>query len=117
MVVVTGNWRIWMAGMAASLVIFAVVFFAVIKPSSDTANQAIKSGLQQSQQVINQAQKQLGTAEKQAGSAEKQAGAAAGAVSTQAQQQLSNASKLAACVSAAGTDVAKATACQVKFAH
>ena len=31
MVLVTGNWRIWLAGMAASLVIFAVVFFTVIQ--------------------------------------------------------------------------------------
>jgi predicted PurR-regulated permease PerM len=117
MVVVTSNWRIWLAGMAASLVIFGVLFFTVIKPSSDTANQAIKSGLQQSQQAINQAQKQLGTAEQQAGSVGSQAGAVAGAVSTQAQQQLNNAAKLTACISAAGTDVAKAEACQVKFAH
>ena len=62
MLVVTTNWRLWMAGMAVSLAIFGVVFFTVIKPSSDSANQALKSGLQQSQQVINQAQKQLGTA-------------------------------------------------------
>jgi hypothetical protein len=59
MVLVTGNWKLWMVGMAASLAIFLVLFFTVIKPSSDTANQAVKSGLQQSQQVLNQAQKQI----------------------------------------------------------
>ena len=46
MVLVTGNWRIWLAGMAASLAIFAVVFFTVIQPSTNTANQALKTGLQ-----------------------------------------------------------------------
>ncbi len=59
MVLVTGNWRIALAGLAASLVIFGVLFFTVIQPSQNTANQAIKSGLQQSQQALNQAQKQL----------------------------------------------------------
>ena len=111
MVVVSTNWRLWMAGMAVSLAIFGVVFFTVIKPSSDTANQAIKSGLQQSQQAINQAQKQLGSASSQASSAASQAGAAG----TAAQTQLNKASKLTACLSAAGTDVAKVSACQVKF--
>ena len=63
--------------MAVSLTIFGVVFFTVIKPSSDTANQAIKSGLQQSQQAIDQAKKQFGTAASQGGSASGQAGAVA----------------------------------------
>jgi len=59
MVLVTGNWRIAMAGLAASLLIFGVLFFTVIQPSQNTANQAIKTGLQQSQQALNQASKQL----------------------------------------------------------
>ena len=59
MVVVTNNWKLWFAGLGASLVIFAVVFFAVIQPSQNTANQALKTGLQQSQQALNQAQKQF----------------------------------------------------------
>ncbi len=104
MLVVTTNWRLWLAGMAVSLAIFGVVFFTVIKPSSDTANQALKSGLQQSQQAINQAQKQLGTTSGQAGS-----------VATSANKQLDKASKLTACLSQAGTDVGKVQACQVKF--
>ena len=111
MVVVNTNWRLWMAGMAVSLAIFGVVFFTVIKPSSDTANQAIKSGLQQSQQAIDQAKKQFGTATSQAGSAAGQAGA----VATSAQTQLTKASKLTACLSHAGTDVGAVQACQVKF--
>jgi hypothetical protein len=106
MVLVTGNWRMWMAGMAVSLAIFAVVFFAVIKPSQNTANQAVKTGLQQTQQALNQAQKQLTTASGQAG-----------APTGQVKQQLSTAAKLTACVSAAGTDATKLQACQVKFSH
>jgi hypothetical protein len=46
--------------MAASLAIFAVPAFTVIKPSSDTANQAVTSGLQQSQQVLNQSGPEAG---------------------------------------------------------
>ena len=111
MVLVTGNWRTWMIGMAASLVIFAVVFFVAIKPSTDTANQAVKQGLQQSQQVIKGAEKQLSTAGSQLSNASGQAGA----VSGQASQALSKAAKLTNCVAAAGTDVTKVQACQVQF--
>jgi hypothetical protein len=103
MVLVTGNWRLWAIGMAASLAIFVVVFFAVIKPSTDTANQAIKTGMQQSQQVINQAKKQLS------------ASGATGAVSSQATQQLNKASKLTSCVAAAGTDTSKLANCQAQY--
>ena len=113
MVLVTGNWRIWLAGMFASLAIFAVIYFTVIQPSTDTANQAVKTGLQQSQQVINQAKKQLGSAAAQAGSANGQVKAATGA----AQKQLSAAAKLTGCVQSAGTDPTKLQACQVKFGH
>jgi hypothetical protein len=105
MVLVTGNWKLWLVGMAASLAIFAVLFFTVIKPSSDTANQAVKSGLQQSQQVLNQAQQQITSA-----------GGAGNSVTKQAKQQLSKASKLTSCVAAAGTDPSKVEACQSKYA-
>lgn len=111
MVLVTGSLRIWMAATAASLLIFAVLSFTVIQPSTNTANQAIKAGEQQAQQVINQAQKQLSSASGQAGSASGQAST----VATQAQQPLNNAAKLSACVTAAGTDVGKIQACQAKY--
>jgi hypothetical protein len=58
-VLVTGSWKLWLAGLAASLAIFGVVYFTAIKPSTDTANQAIKQGMQQTQQAIHQAQQQL----------------------------------------------------------
>jgi pectate lyase len=96
----TNNWRIWMVGMAASLAIFLVVYFTVIKPSTDTANQVLRTGLQQSQQAINQASKQLGAAGG--------AGSAGGAA-------VSTAQKLTACVAAAGTNTGKIEACQAKF--
>ncbi len=124
MVLVTGNWKMWFAGLAASLLIFGVVFFTVIKPSSDTANQAVKTGIQQSQQAINQAQKQLSkdtspaaAATGQAGAAASQAAGQAKAATGQVQSTLSKAAKLTQCVSTAGTDATKLQACQVKFAH
>jgi hypothetical protein len=106
MVIVTNNWRLWLAGLAVSLIAFLVLFFAVIKPSSDTANNAVRSGLQQSQQAINDATKQFNNASSQAGGS-----------STQAGQALSKAAKLTACVSAAGTDLGKIQACQVQYGH
>jgi negative regulator of sigma E activity len=106
MVVVTNNWKLWFAGLGASLVIFAVVFFAVIQPSQNTANQALNTGLRQSQQALNQAQKQLSTAGQQAGTA-----------APQVQQALSKSSQLTGCLSQAGTDVGKVEACQTKFGH
>jgi hypothetical protein len=107
MVLVSNSWRVWLAGTAASLVIFAVVYFAVIAPSMNTANQAIKSGVQQSQQVIKQAQQQLSSAGGQGGAA------ATGTV----QKALGKAAKLTACVEAAGTDPTKMQACQVKYSN
>jgi hypothetical protein len=104
--------------MAVSLLIFAVLFFTVIQPSTNTANQAIKTGEQQAQQAISQAQKQLSSATGQASAASGQASAASGQASgvpAQAQQQLSKAAKLSACVTSAGTDVGKIQACQAKY--
>jgi predicted PurR-regulated permease PerM len=115
MVLVTASWRMWLIGLAASLAIFGVVYFTVIKPDQNTANQALKSGLQQTQQAINQAQKQLSTTGGQASSVVSQATKQAGAANSQAQKTLNNVSKLATCVSAAGTDAAKLSECQVKF--
>lgn len=111
MVLVSGNWRIALVGMALSLIIFLVLLFAVILPSQNTANQAIKTGLHQSQQALNQAQKQINSANKQSSSASSQASS----VTRTAQHKLSQAAKLAGCVSSAGTDVSKVQACQAKF--
>ena len=122
MVMVTGNWRIALAGLAASLLIFGVLFFAVIQPSQNTANQAIKTGLQQSQQAINQASKALSTAGSQTipsatpqapAQVQQQVSKAAG----QAQQTLNKAAKLANCLSQAGIDTSKVQACQAQYGH
>jgi hypothetical protein len=59
----------WLAGLAVSLGIFAVLYFTVIRPDTNTANQAIKTGLQQSQQELDQAQKQVSSASGQASAA------------------------------------------------
>lgn len=106
MLLVTTSKRMWLIGMGVSLAIFLILYLTVIKPSSDTANQAIRSGLQQSQQVLSQASK-----------AEQSAAGAAGAAgaSGQAQQTLSRAAKLTACVAAAGTDPTKLEACKSKY--
>jgi hypothetical protein len=122
MVMVTGNWRIALAGLAASLLIFGVLFFAVIQPSQNTANQAIKTGLQQSQQAINQASKALNSAASQTipaatpqapAQVQQQVSKAAG----QAQQTLNKAAKLANCLSQAGIDTSKVQACQAQYGH
>ncbi len=43
----------WLVGLAVSVGIFLVIYFTVIKPTTDTANKAINNGLQQ----VNQGQK------------------------------------------------------------
>jgi flagellar biosynthesis/type III secretory pathway M-ring protein FliF/YscJ len=111
MVYYTNNWRIYLLGLAASLVIFGVVFFTVIKPNSDTANQAVKAGVQQAQQAaaqFDQAAGQTGTV-----SSQPQGPATTG----HAERAINSAARLATCVSDAGTDVAKIQSCQVKFSH
>jgi hypothetical protein len=126
MVIVNTSWKRWAAGLAVSLIIFLVLYLTVIQPSTNTANQAIKAGEVQTQQAIKQAQQQINSAATQAngasGRASKQAAAAGAkankqiaAAGAQANQQLNQAGKLAACVSAAGTDTGKLQACQVKY--
>jgi len=55
-----GGWRYWLAGLAVSVGIFAVLYFTVIKPTTDTANNAIRTSLEQSQRQLNQAEKLTG---------------------------------------------------------
>src|SRR5215203_2766463 len=58
-----GGWKIWLAGLAVSLGIFAVLYFTVIKPTTDTANDAIKTSLKQSQQQLNEAKENAPSAQ------------------------------------------------------
>jgi hypothetical protein len=111
MVLITGNRRMWFAYAALSLVLFLIVYFAVIRPDQNTANQALKSGLQQSQQVINQAKQQLSTAGAQTSGASGQATKAV----ANGQAVLDKAQKLTACVASAATDATKLQACQSKY--
>jgi membrane-bound ClpP family serine protease len=104
MVLITGNTRIWLVGTVISLIIFGVLYFTVIKPDNNTANQALRTGLQQSQQVLNQAQKQINSAAQ-----------SSGVNSAAAQQVVNKASQLSSCIAAAGTDVSQAQACAAKF--
>ena len=128
MVLVTTSWQRWAAGLAASLVVFLVLYLTVIQPSTNTANQAVKAGMQQTQQAIKQAQQQLnsagagnqasvasGHASKQVAVAKAKANQQLAAAGAKANQQLNTAGKLAACVAAAGTDTGQLQACQVKY--
>ncbi len=118
MILVSNSWRIYLVGLAVSLAIFGVVYFTVIKPSSDTANQAVKTTLQQSQQALNQAQKQVGQATSQAGAgagSTSGSGASGAGTSGQVQQTVNKVQKLTACIAAAGTDVTKIQACRSQF--
>lgn len=117
MVIVSGNWRVAIIGSIVSLVIFLILYFTVIQSDNNTANQAIKAGLQQTQQALKQSQSQVNQAVKQAQSSGLPASAAAQATSASkaATSTLSNAQKLASCVANAGTDVSAITACQAKY--
>jgi hypothetical protein len=76
------------------LIIFAVMYFTVIKPSSDTANDAIRNATQQAGQQINEARKHAPPG---------------------AQKALDDAARLTACVEKAGTDSSALLACQSKY--
>jgi hypothetical protein len=52
-VVSSGRW--WIASAAVSLIIFLIVYFTIIKPDQNTANQALRAGEQQVQQAVNSA--------------------------------------------------------------
>ncbi len=88
LVLSSGRW--WLASAAVSLIIFLIVYFTVIKPDNNTANQLLKSGEQQVQQAVNSA---------------KSSGAKVPAGVT----------NLANCIAAAGTDTGKIQACDSKF--
>jgi F0F1-type ATP synthase membrane subunit b/b' len=89
-VIIVGNPRYRLISLAVTVVILIVVYFAIIKPTNNTVNSALKT----SQQELNNAFKQSGQA------------------SSSAAQ---SAQKLQACILAAGTDVSKAQACAAKF--
>jgi hypothetical protein len=84
MIVRSPKWAL--LSLAVSLGIFLILYFTVIQPDNNTANNAIKQGEQQVQQAVDQA-----------------GGVPAGV------------SNLANCLVAAGADTGKIQACQAKF--
>jgi predicted PurR-regulated permease PerM len=90
-----GGGKYWLAGLLVSVGIFAVIYFTVIKPTTDTANDVLRTSLQQSQQQLNQAKQS--------------------APDAQSKKALSQAEKLTSCLQDAGTDVSKVEDCQAKF--
>jgi hypothetical protein len=90
-----GGGKYWLAGLLVSVGIFAVIYFTVIKPTTDTANDVLRTSLQQSQQQLKQAEKS--------------------APDAQSKKQLSQAEKLTACLQDAGTDVSKVQDCQANY--
>ena len=91
MTIVVRNPMYRLIGIAVSLIIVAVIYFAVIKPNQDTANTAITQSEQQVQQAVNQADKRSG-----------------GAVPKGVKD-------LTSCMTAAGSDTGKIQACAAKF--
>jgi hypothetical protein len=86
---VTRNPKYFLISLAVSIGIFLIVYFTVIRPDNNTANNAIRQGEQQVQQAVNQAAKN-------------------GAVPA-------SITNLASCMAAAGTDTGKIQACAAKF--
>jgi hypothetical protein len=91
MVLVWRNPMARLISLAVSLAIIAIVYFAVIKPNNNAANNAAVQGEKQLQQAVSQANKQTG-----------------GAIPA-------GATNLVNCIAAAGTDTGKLQACRAKF--
>ena len=79
---------------ALPLIIFAIIYFTAIKPSTDTANDAVRSATQTATEQLRDARKNA---------------------PPEARKTLDDAQKLTACISAAGTDTGALQSCQVKF--
>ena len=89
--IILGNAKVAAAGLVLTAIIFAVLYFTVIKPTTDTANEAVREGTRQSKQALDEAQRRTG-----------------GAVPARAQ-------KLTNCLAAAGASPEKLQACQAKY--
>ncbi len=80
-----------LVALAATLVLFAIIYFAVIKPDQNTANNAVTQGERQVQQAVSSAAK-----------------ANPGALPA-------GVTNLANCMAAAGTNTGAIQACAAKF--
>ena len=123
MIVVTNSWKIWLAGLAVSLGIFAIVYFTVIKDANDQAdealqqsNQAIEQGLQQSQQALDQSQQAIDQAQQAHGIRHgRRRRQGRGGSGGSASQEIDQAQALAQCIAEAGTDVDAIQQCKAQF--
>jgi F0F1-type ATP synthase membrane subunit b/b' len=97
------------------LIIFAVMYFTVIKPSSDTANDAVRTTTQAVTQQLDQAKADTAAATKQAADATSSAATQNTAADATAQKSLDDASKLTDCVAKAGADTGALADCQANF--
>jgi predicted PurR-regulated permease PerM len=77
-----------------SIAIAAFIYFVIVKPETDTANNTVNHALKQAQPGIDAANKQLQQA-----------------TPSQATPSINKAQKLQDCILAAGTDVNKIAAC------
>ncbi len=91
MIVVVRNPMYRLIALGVSVAIVVIIYFAVIKPSNDTANTALRQGEQQLQQAVSSANKSSG-----------------GAVPA-------SVTNLTSCIAAAGTDTGKIQACSAKY--
>ena len=91
MYVIVSSLKYRLIAAVVSLVIFGVVYFAVIRPDNNAANNAVIQGEKQLQQAVKNANGQSGGS------------VPAGVVN------------LTSCLSAAGTDTSQIQACQAKF--
>ena len=97
MIIVSSSWKLWLAGLAVSVGIFAVLYFTVIKPTTDNANRALSSSLENANQQLQNAKEE--------------------APNAQAKKQISEAERLTACLQDAGTDASAIADCQAQFAR
>jgi beta-lactamase regulating signal transducer with metallopeptidase domain len=95
LIIVSTSWKLWLAGLAVSLGIFAVLYFTVIKPATDTANNALSTSLQNASQQLDNAKRDAPT--------------------PQAKKEVSQAQKLTTCLADAGTDTGKVADCEAKY--
>jgi peptidoglycan hydrolase CwlO-like protein len=79
-----------------SIAIAAFIYFVIVKPQTDSANNQVNNALQQAKPQIDAANKQLQNTNKQLQGA---------------QPSITKAQKLTNCIAAAGADVNKIQAC------
>jgi peptidoglycan hydrolase CwlO-like protein len=86
-----------------SIAIAAFIYFVIVKPQTDSANDQVNHALKQAQPSIDAANKQLQQAQPGINEANKKL--------KEAQPGIDKAQKLQQCILAAGTDVNKIAAC------